>query len=147
MPAASFHYVSVDAMPSSLWIWPHIDPRKEWADSEDGSILVVPSTLDRFETLRRACGFALPINSGYRTPAHNARVSNKNSGLTGPHTKARACDIGLYGGRALIVVTVAAKLGYTGFGVQQDGPQATRYIHLDDLETSPAEPRPTVWSY
>jgi len=31
--------------------------------------------------------------------------------------------------------------------VNQKGPHAARFIHLDDLPDAEGQPRPTIWSY
>lgn len=141
-----YAFANLGAMAPSFWRWPHINPAHEWADHVDGSIVVETDFLDRFERLRAALGYALPINSGYRTPAHNRAVST--TGDNGPHTTGRACDIRIYGARALDLITAARALGFTGFGVQQKEtvPLLERYVHVDDL-TAPAYPRPGLWSY
>ena len=36
-------------------------------------------------------------------------------------------------------------VGFTGIGVNQKG--GARFLHLDTIESSPARPRPTIWSY
>lgn len=132
------------AIAQAQWRWPHVDPLKEWADHVSGRILVEPSFLDRFETLRELYGKPLPILSGYRTPEHNQQVST--TGENGPHTHARACDVRVHGADALRVIELALVCGFTGIGVQQKGPMASRYLHLDDL-MAPDFPRPGIWSY
>jgi hypothetical protein len=131
-------YPSVAAMPPGSWRWPHIDPATEWACHSDGTIFVVPEFLDRIEELRMRCGFALPITSGYRSPAHNAAVST--TGDDGPHTTGKACDIGVDGVKAFTLISIALQMGFTGLGVNQKG--TGRFIHVDD-----AHETPTIWSY
>lgn len=99
--------------------------------------------MDRLQKLREAVGFALPINSGYRCPKHNAEVAA--TGDDGPHTTGRAVDIAVDRGKAFMVLSRAINLGFTGIGVSQKG--QSRYIHLDDLENTSVHPRPTIWSY
>lgn len=137
-------YNSAADIPAGAWLWPHVSPAKEWADHASGKIVVETEFLDKFEKLRAMFGRPLPINSGYRTPEHNQEVSD--TGATGPHTTGRACDIRIYGAYALELLGLAQGLGYTGFGLQQKGELASRYIHLDDLE-APDFPRPTIWTY
>ena len=141
-----YEFASVEAIPPGFWKWPHISAAKEWADRMSGRLVVETDFMDRFEQLRTALGFPLIINSGYRTPEHNAVVST--TGDDGPHTTGRACDIRLYGERVLQLISVARSLGFSGFGLEQNAktPIVSRYIHIDDLAT-PAFPRPTVWTY
>lgn len=141
-----YEFASVAALPVGFWKWPHVSPAKEWADHMSGSLVVETDFLDRFEQLRNTLGFPLIINSGYRTPEHNAIVSF--TGDDGPHTTGRACDIRLYGERVLMLISAARALGFTGFGLDQKSTTAigARYIHIDDL-AAPAFPRPMVWTY
>lgn len=141
-----YEFTSVAAMPPGFWRWFHFDPAKEWADKASGKIVVETDYMDRLELLRDQCGFPLPVNSGYRTPEHNAQVSF--TGTDGPHTTARASDIRIYGVRAFKLVEAALACGFTGIGLQQKGPIEGRYCHLDDLpEGDLAIPRPMVWTY
>lgn len=97
----------------------------------------------KLDALRDRCGFAFIINSGYRCPDHNDKVSS--TGRTGPHTTGHASDIRLDRGRVFIAIREAIVLGFTGLGFQQKG--SSRFLHLDDLSNRPNQPRPTVWSY
>jgi len=100
--------------------------------------------VDKLDTLRESCGFALPVTSGYRRPEHNAKVSS--TGLAGPHTTGRAVDFGVRGPQALTVVQLALAGGaFTGIGLNQKG--ASRFVHLDDLSNATGQPRPTCWTY
>ena len=101
------------------------------------------SFIDKLQDLREALGFPLRITSGYRCPAHNARVSG--TGLSGPHTTGHAADIAVSREQAFRLISMAAISGFTGIGVSQKG--ASRFIHLDDLPAAAGQPRPTIWSY
>ena len=94
------------------------------------------------EEIRAECGFPLPLSSAYRCPTYNDAISS--TGLTGPHTTGRTVDVRIYGERAVRLLQVALEYGMTGIGVSQKGDRNDRFIHLDDLTTSP---RPWVWSY
>ncbi len=133
-------FASVSAMPVGFWRWSNFDPATEWACRGTGQIVVVPAFMDLLEELRMRVGFALPITSGYRSPEHNAAVSN--TGLDGPHTTGMACDIRVNGLQAMTVISVALQLGFVGLGVQQNGPRASRFIHIDQSRDIPA-----IWSY
>ena len=98
--------------------------------------------MDMLQALRNKLGFALHITSGYRCPAHNAKISH--SGSDGVHTTGRAVDIGISGQQALKLLKAALEMGFTGIGIDQQGP--SRFIHLDNC-TAPDYPRPTIWSY
>lgn len=100
----------------------------------------------RLDALRLAFGKPIQISSGWRCPEHNAAVSS--TGDRGPHTTGRAVDILVNGNDAYELVRIAYKLGFTGIGIQQKGPRAGRFIHLDDLDAPAGFPnRPTMWSY
>lgn len=101
------------------------------------------SFLVKLDQLRDAVGFPLRVSSGYRCPAHNAKVSS--TGPDGPHTTGRAVDLAVSHWQAYRVVAAAVTLGFTGIGVKQHGPG--RFIHLDDLPADVGRPRPTIWSY
>lgn len=94
--------------------------------------------------LRRRCGFALIIPSGYRTPEHNAKVST--TGTNGPHTTGKSVDIAVSGEKAFIVLREAMAMGvFTGIGIKQAGEK--RFIHLDTCTEKDGLPRPMLWSY
>lgn len=101
--------------------------------------------MDKLQALRDACQMALPVTSGYRSPAHNAAVSH--TGETGPHTTGRAVDLNVFGFKAFRIMALAPTLGFTGIGLDQKGPSEKRIIHLDDLPAADGQPRPCVWSY
>lgn len=100
--------------------------------------------IHRLQELRDTMGHALKINSAYRCPKHNAKVSS--TGENGPHTKG-AFDIGVAGDEALRLIAAARKVGFTGIGVSQKGPHGRRFIHVDALPNEPGQPRPWLWSY
>lgn len=126
------------------WPWRHFLPQ-EMACRGSGVVLIERRFMDRLERLRDAVGMPLPVSSGYRSPAYNARVSS--SGVDGPHTTGRAVDLRVFGARAHAVLAHALGLGFTGLGIQQTGPTGGRFIHLDDLPEAPGRPRPWVWGY
>lgn len=137
-------YPSMGALPMAEWRWTHFRPG-EVACQGSGAILVVPAFLDRMDKLRRSVGQPIIINSWYRSPSHNARVST--TGPNGPHTTGRAVDLSASGAFAFLVMRVALELGFTGVGLKQHGSHAGRFVHLDDLEDGSPGPRPAVWSY
>lgn len=102
-----------------------------------------PAFLARMETLRAAFGKPIFINSGYRCPSYNRRISP--TGIDGPHTTGQAADIDVNRGDAFRLLQLAMNHGFTGIGVQQKG--GRRYLHLDTLTDAPGRPRPTIWSY
>lgn len=108
-----------------------------------GKNLMSTAFVDMLDDLRDACGFPLPVTSGYRCPEYNAKVSS--TGLTGPHTTGRAADLGVSRKQAYEVLSWAFRLGFTGIGVKQTGDG--RFIHLDNLPAAEGQPRPTIWGY
>ena len=98
--------------------------------------------MKQLDYLRQECGFPFKVTSAYRCPKHNQATSN--TGPTGPHTTGKAVDISVRGEQAMILIQKAVEAGFTGIGVSQKG--TGRFIHLDTL-TSPAYPRPNLWSY
>lgn len=120
-------------------IWRYFK-RDEFTCKHCGENEIQKVFVDRLDALRGIVGFPLIVNSGYRCPVHDAAV-----GGAGPHTTGRAADLRVDRERALRVIVEAGRLGFTGFGVKQQG--ASRFLHLDDLPAEPGRPRPTIWSY
>jgi len=138
----SGHFRSWRDVKQSEWPWPNFTP-EEMACRGSGELLVVPVFMERLQRLRAAFGRPMPVTSGYRTPAHNARVSS--TGTDGPHTTGRAVDIAVSGSDAFELVRLALACGFTGIGVRQRGAWNGRFIHLDDIESPGIRPR--IWSY
>lgn len=95
--------------------------------------------MDLLDTLREDYG-PITLNSAYRCPEHNAKVSSTGRG--GPHTTGKAVDVRVAMGDAHRLIKLALLLGFTGIGVKQRG--AGRFLHLDTITEGV---RPTVWSY
>lgn len=98
-----------------------------------------PDFVYKCDELRHRCGFPLKVNSGYRTPEYNNKVSY--TGFNGAHTTGRAADFAI--GNSFerdIILKHAFILGFTGKGLY------TNFIHLDDLE-SLDRVRPVTWLY
>jgi uncharacterized protein YcbK (DUF882 family) len=98
--------------------------------------------MQKVDALRDKLGFSFPVNSAYRCKDHPIEARKASPGA---HASGRAIDIGLRGEAAYKLVQGALEAGFTGIGVSQKGP--TRFIHIDDLESSKGRPRPHVWSY
>lgn len=107
-----------------LQLSPHFRLR-EFA-SKDGSdkVLVDDDLVFLLEQIREAAGGAVTINSGYRSPAHNAAVGGVSSSQ---HLYGRAADIVVSGASPLLVGQIAeyylARRG--GIGVYQT------FTHVD----------------
>lgn len=102
-----------------------------------------PETVDRLDRLRELYGKPIALSSAYRCAKRNTEVSS--TGQNGPHTTGQAVDILVRGAEGLVLMGLAQRLGFTGFGVKQHG--ASRYLHLDDLPEAEGRPRPWLWSY
>lgn len=126
------------------WPWKDFSPY-EMACKGDGSLKVEESFMDKLQALRNAAGFPFTINSGYRSDAYNATL--KDSVAHDAHTQGRAVDIAVQGEHAFKLLGLAAQFGFTGIGIKQAGPSAGRFIHLDDMESTPDAPRVWCWSY
>jgi hypothetical protein len=134
--------VSAASVNPADWPWsPEFTPA-EMACKGSGQVKVSVAFMDRLHRLRKAYGKPMRITSGYRSPAHNMKVSS--TGANGPHTTGRAVDIAVARGDAYEVSRLAFLHGFTGIGWQQKG--ASRFVHLDDLANG-EHPRPAVWSY
>jgi len=104
------------------------------------------AAVQKLEDLRMNLNAPIRINSGYRCPLYNDRISK--TGLNGPHTIAEddniTVDISVSGVEAHNLLFALDLVVFTGIGIKQTGAHSGRFIHLDCLETGP---RPWVWSY
>ena len=101
--------------------------------------------LVKLDQLRKHLGRPMQITSGYRCSAYNEKIST--TGPNGPHTTGRAADVLIKGPEAFHMMQQCTLGGWmTGIGLNQKGPMAKRFIHLDDL-VAPGHPRPRVWTY
>jgi len=97
--------------------------------------------MERLQKIRTNTGIIMPVNSGFRTPEHNSRVSHTGS-TTGPHPDCQAADISVRFGAAFAVMGEAIKQGMLGIGPKQHG--RDRYLHLDSWHRRSTG---TVWTY
>ena len=93
----------------------------------------------KLQELRDKCGFALPVNSGYRCAKKNKLIGgHPNSG----HLSGEAADLSCERGEARTVIKLALEMGFS-VGIQQKG--EGRYVHVD---TKPRHSgKPNLWSY
>lgn len=101
------------------------------------------SFMARLQRLRTAFGKPMSITSGFRDRTHP--IEARKGGTTGAHTTGRAVDIAVRGSDALQLIALAVQHGFTGIGLKQHG--QSRFVHLDDLQPTPTQPRPTIWTY
>ncbi|MBF0423245.1 MAG: DUF882 domain-containing protein [Magnetococcales bacterium] len=125
--------------------WPHFQRNELQCRCGCGQMKMSVEFLDRLEGLRRDFGQPMPITSGFRCPAHNAKISK--TGLIGPHVTGQAVDISVAGVNAYQLIALAMKSGFTGIGIKQHGPFEGRYVHLDTLTEEVNRPRPRIWTY
>ena len=100
--------------------------------------------MEKLQLLREKIG-PLKISSGFRCGPWNNECSS--SGFDGPHTTGKAADIACSGAKAREIMGAAIELGFSGIGSSQKGDHASRFLHVDSLETSEGRPRPHTWSY
>jgi len=111
----------------------------EFSCKHCGQNKMQPEFMDKLQELRNLYGKPMKITSGYRCPKHPIEAAKKASGA---HSTGLAADIGVDGGEAHKILSLAMQLGFTGIGVQQKG--TGRFIHVDTVKSPP---RPNVWSY
>lgn len=88
--------------------------------------------------LREAYGGPVILNSAYRCPLYNAKISY--TGYDGPHTTGKAVDIRVYSGsHRFRIIDIARQLGCRRLGVSKS------FVHVDMCE----EPFPqnVIWTY
>lgn len=106
---------------------------KEFA-SHDGAntVLIDMLLIEYLEKIRAHFGKPIHINSGYRTPEHNAKVGGVKHSY---HTKGRAADIVVQGVKSLDVARFAETFVCGGVGWYE----AKSFTHID------TRPRHVLW--
>ena len=100
----------------------------------------------KLDDLRERMDIPFIVTSGYRCPDYNDRIST--TGRNGPHTTGRAVDLSITGRLAFNLLRQCSLGGWmSGIGLNQRGPHAKRFIHLDDLNGPDHPHRPNVWTY
>ena len=116
---------------------------REFDCKHTGKNLMKHSFLSKLQALRTAYGGRMIVASGYRDYSHP--VEAKKNTKNGAPSTGLAADIAVDRGNAYRLLKLALELGFTGIGIKQRG--GNRFIHLDTIEGSISQPRPTVWSY
>jgi uncharacterized protein YcbK (DUF882 family) len=94
------------------------------------------SFLNKIAYARKTAGCAFKITSGYRSPAHNAKVGGVPSSS---HTIGRACDIYAPTSRQkFLILSALLDAGFNRIGV------ANNFIHVDD---DPSKAEDVIWTY
>lgn len=107
-----------------------------------GQNLMSDNFIDKLQCIRSEFQKPIKINSGYRCPDHNEKVSGTKS-RTGPHTTGRAADLSCRGSDMHLLLKLAMKYGMMGIGVAGGS-----FLHIDDLNAEDSDRyRPTVWTY
>ena len=112
---------------------------EEFACSCCGRVDINSELVDFLQKSREELGESITINSGYRCPDHNSKVSS--TGPSGPHTKS-AVDIHISNSqhRKRMISYFAPKV--SGLGI------AKTFIHIDLLgEADGFDMRPNCWLY
>ena len=92
--------------------------------------------IEKLEAIRKECGFPFLINSGFRTPAHNALVGGKGESA---HTNGLAADIHVKTSHELFkIISIALTCGVKRIGVGKN------FVHLD---LAPDLPQEVLWTY
>ena len=97
--------------------------------------------LNKLDLARHYANLPFTINSGARTPEHNAKVGGKpqSSHLTTTEGGACAADIKYLGSRArFIIVQSLLRAGLTRIGIHEV------FIHVDD---DPNKDKDVIWLY
>ena len=105
---------------------------------EENTSLEFRELMDEVQEMREELGFPFNVTSAYRCEVHPIEAKKT---YQGQHTIA-AIDINIWGDKAVRLIELALKKGFTGIGVQQRGPHNKRFIHLD-LRDGPR----AIWSY
>lgn len=94
------------------------------------------SFIEILDQIRKDCGFAFQIHSGFRTPEHNSQVAVVENSA---HTFGLAADIGVTdGAQRWAIVKSAFDHGITRVGIGET------FVHLD-LDLS--KPQHVIWTY
>ena len=88
------------------------------------------SFMIKLQELRDACGFPLPVNSGYRCMQKNIDCKGHvNSGHLDQGDGAMACDLRVERNKARVVIQKAIEMGFS-VGISQSG-KSGRFVHVD----------------
>lgn len=112
---------------AAVKISPHFTVR-EFANTSGNVVFVDTELVDLLEDIRKACGKAVIVNSGFRSEAHNKKVSGAPYSQ---HLYGRAADIRVPGVPVENLHQICLKLlrGQGGCG------KYSTFVHVDVRET------------
>lgn len=94
------------------------------------------SFVQKLDQLRKKLGFPLVVQSGFRTPEHNAQVGGVDCSA---HEAGKAADLrALSSGTRFAILSAALNMGFTRIGIGKT------FVHLDD---DPTKPKQVAWLY
>lgn len=128
------------------WEWAPYFSVSEFTCKGSGKCLMQPDFMQRLFMLRDEYGKPMIINSGYRSPEHNAAIGGEKNSA---HILGRAADIRVYGSYAYTLVMLAQQHGFPRLGLDQrlSVPIEKRYVHIDSMTANEGYPSPWCWSY
>ena len=88
-----------------------------------------PSTLAMIDAARGFAGIPFTVNSGYRSPNHNASVGGSK---TSSHMGGWAVDIAVNSNTKAIIISACKRAGFVRMGVGKT------FVHVDNDPTKPA---------
>ena len=105
-------------------------------DEIDSYINMDVAFLNKLSKARELAAIGFKITSGYRSPAHNAKVGGVPSSS---HTIGRAVDIyAPTSTQKYIIINALLQVGFNRIGV------AKNFIHVDD---DPSKSEDVIWTY
>lgn len=120
-------YQSWKDVPANDWRWPDFAPA-EIACRGTGKLCVNVDALGKLQALRTALGRPMIVNSGYRSPEHNRRVSGAPKSM---HLEGRAFDVSMGNHDPAEFIKAARAAGFRGIGTYP----RSNFVHID---TGPA---------
>lgn len=120
-------YKDVDDIPRTWDAWPlkYFKP-DEIACRGTGEIFVNLDALTKLDNLRSLINKPMQINSAYRSQYHNTRIGGAPFSAHSKRGGASAFDIALGDHDKSVLIEVARRCGFTGFGVNYNS-----FLHID----------------
>lgn len=113
--------------------WPNFKP-SEFACHATGKLAYDPEEMDKLQRFRALLGKPFFVNSGYRSPEHNATL--QGAAKFSWHMEGIARDISMRNHDPRSFVRIAEDMGYVGIGQY---PEAhNNFVHIDTRPGGPA---------